>query len=93
VSGQLQESGGGGPERCAVCGGLAVGPCATCRRPVCGDCCELTQGGVKTWAVCLGCARRSGTSLAERWGRVLVWVLAPTLVVAGVAVLVAWLAS
>jgi hypothetical protein len=94
VSGQLRHVGegeGGGPERCALCGGLAVGPCATCGRAVCGDCCELTEGGVRTWAVCLRCARRRGTSLGSGWALVLWWVLAPVLVLVAIAAAVLWL--
>ena len=92
VSGQLRHvDDDGRPERCALCGGLAVGPCATCKRPVCGDCCELTEGGVRTWAVCLGCARRRGTSLGRGWMTVLAWVLAPALALLALAAAIMWL--
>ena len=59
--------------RCIVCGALAVGPCATCHRPVCGDCCVLTEGGVATWAICLRCDRTRGRSLREGWRGVAVF--------------------
>lgn len=59
--------------RCSLCTRDAVGPCARCRRPVCGDCCELTEGGVTTFAVCLTCVRRGGTSLAGAWASTLLW--------------------
>ena len=94
VSGQLRhvgDEGGAGPERCAICGGLAVGPCATCHRPVCGGCCELSQGGVRTWAVCLRCACRGGASLGTGWARVLWWVLGPTLALVALAAAIMWL--
>jgi hypothetical protein len=49
---------------------------------VCGDCCELTEGGARTFAVCTSCAR-GGTSLVPAWRIVLVWVLVPIVVLAG----------
>jgi hypothetical protein len=95
MTGQLRGVGEGGdgdaPARCAICSGLAVGPCARCHRPVCGDCCELTEGGVRTWAVCLGCARRGGTSLGAGWRAVLFWVLAPALLLAAAAAALVWM--
>ena len=78
---------GGVPVRCAICGGQAAGPCARCRRPVCGDCCVLSEGGVRTWALCLGCERRGGRSLAGPWVRVVGWVLGPVLAVLGLLLL------
>lgn len=66
----------GGPPiaRCKLCGTRdAAGPCARCRSPVCGDCCELTTGGATTFAICLTCAKRSGSSLASGWSGLLVW--------------------
>lgn len=86
--GQLQHHDDDSPERCRLCGALAAGPCARCGRPVCGDCCELTTGGVRTFAVCLGCARRGGTSLAGGWWRVLAWVGLPVLVLVATMVAV-----
>lgn len=43
-------------EYCTLCGAIAAGPCATCHRLVCGDCCEVTGGSVKKVAVCTRCA-------------------------------------
>lgn len=60
--------------RCALCQSRdAAGPCARCRRSVCGDCCELTEGGATTFAVCLTCAKRGGSSLAPAWLGLLAW--------------------
>jgi len=70
----LQPIGGDGPvARCKICEKVAVGPCARCRAPVCGDCCELTEGGATTFAVCLSCAKRGGTSLMPAWAGLLGW--------------------
>jgi hypothetical protein len=67
---------GGAPDaRCKLCGKTAVGPCARCRSPVCGDCCELTEGGATTFAVCLTCVRRGGATLAPAWRGLLGWML------------------
>ncbi len=57
---------GPGPAHCKHCGALAVGPCARCHEPVCGDCCVLTEGGAKVWAICLACDRRAGRSSVQR---------------------------
>ena len=72
---------GDGPAdaRCVSCGALAVGPCARCRNPVCGDCCVLTTGGTTTFAICLGCERRAGSSLSSGWRVVLGWFFKPIL--------------
>ena len=72
----------GGYERCACCGALAVGPCARCSRPVCGDCCVLTEGGTRTYAICLECERHRGRSLRSGWTAVLGWILVPILLLA-----------
>lgn len=69
----LMSSGDGPVARCALCSATAVGPCARCRRPVCGGCCELTEGGATTFAVCLSCIRRGGASLAPAWLGLLGW--------------------
>jgi len=70
--------GGDGPIAvCKHCGAKAVGPCAQCKKPVCGDCCVLTEGGVGTWAICLECESSDGRSLRSGWVMVLTWVLAP----------------
>jgi hypothetical protein len=91
VTGQLRADDDDAPERCVLCAALAVGPCARCKRPVCGDCCELSEGGVKTFAVCLSCARHGGASLRGAWWTVLWWVAAPVAVLAAIVALVAWL--
>jgi hypothetical protein len=82
MSGALSSSGGdgGGLAHCAGCGALAVGPCARCRKPVCGDCCVLTSGGASLWAICLACERSHGSSLSGGWWTVLGWLVKPMLV-------------
>ena len=89
MTGLLQHSDGGGFEHCVYCGARAVGPCARCQSPVCGDCCVLTEGGTKTYAICLGCDRQRGHSLQGSWARVIGWLVGPIVVL---AVLV-WLLS
>ena len=59
--------------RCKLCGKTAVGPCARCRASVCGDCCELTEGGATTFALCLSCVKRGGKSLAGGWLGLVAW--------------------
>ncbi|MCX5743630.1 MAG: hypothetical protein NT062_14155 [Proteobacteria bacterium] len=72
--GSLLPAGGGAPDaRCRLCGRTAVGPCARCRSPVCGDCCELTDGGATTFALCLTCVKRGGATLAPAWRDLLGW--------------------
>lgn len=81
----------GAPEaRCSLCGRPAAGPCARCRAAVCADCCELTDG-VATFAVCLRCARRGGTSLAPAWRHLLAWlgVIVLVLALAAAAIVIA----
>jgi len=46
---------------------------------VCGDCCVLTEGGAKVWAICLRCERRGGKSLRSGWSLVAMWLLLPLL--------------
>ncbi|HEY8944952.1 MAG TPA: hypothetical protein VIM73_11855 [Polyangiaceae bacterium] len=88
MSGGLLTHGDGPPSaRCSDCGVLAVGPCARCRRPVCGDCCVLTTGGASTWAICLECERRGGSSLRSGWWQVIGWFAVPILVLLGLSVL------
>jgi hypothetical protein len=79
---------GDGPAdaRCVSCGALAVGPCARCRNPVCGDCCVLTTGGTSTFAICLACERAGAGSLSAGWRVVLGWLLKPILALLGVLV-------
>lgn len=67
--------------RCSLCGRAAAGPCARCRRSVCGDCCVLSTGGVTTFAVCLTCARRNA-ALARPWRSLLLWLAGILLVLA-----------
>ncbi len=69
----LIPTGDGPVARCKLCGSVAVGPCARCRSPVCGDCCTLTEGGATTFAVCHGCVRKGGTSLSPAWFGLLGW--------------------
>lgn len=88
MSGQLQLAGDEPDARCAICGELAVGPCAHCRALVCGDCCVLTEGSVKTWAICLRCDRKKGKSLLGGWALVLTWIAVPILLLALFGVLV-----
>ena len=85
--------GGDPPARCARCGALAAGPCAHCREPVCGDCCVLTEGGAKVWAICLACDGRGGRSLQRGWLAVIGWIAVPILVLAALVALVSLLAS
>lgn len=63
--------------RCVHCGARAAGPCARCDRPVCGDCSVLTEGGVRTYAICIACNRAVGPSLARSWLTVIYWVALP----------------
>ncbi len=70
----LQHAGDPAGERCGLCRARdAAGPCARCRRPVCGDCCELTTGGATPFAVCLTCVARGGSSLTAAWLGTLLW--------------------
>ncbi|MBK6520556.1 MAG: hypothetical protein IPM79_11820 [Polyangiaceae bacterium] len=92
MSGQLQPvDGGGGPMLCALCGAEAAGPCARCKRLVCGDCSVLTEGGSKLWAICTSCDARGGRSLAPGWVIVLAWLALPILALAAALVLMSWL--
>ncbi len=78
VTGQLQLRGDDGPiATCVGCGAKAVGPCARCHAPLCGDCCIITAGGTKKWAVCPACASDGGESLQAGWTTVILWVCAP----------------
>jgi len=92
MSGQLMShDDDGGFVSCVSCGALAAGPCARCRRPVCGDCCVLTSGGATPWAICLECDRRHGRSLRRGWLTVLGWLAKPMLLLVGLYVLLYWL--
>lgn len=92
MSGALQSDGGDGVERCAFCREEAAGPCASCRRSVCGDCCTLTEGGAKTWAICLECDRKKGRSLGGVWRGFGVWLVGLLVVLAAIVALLEWLA-
>jgi hypothetical protein len=74
--------------RCKLCGAVAVGPCARCRSPVCGDCCALTEGGATTFAVCLRCVRAGGASLSPAWISLLAWLGLIVLGIVGVVVVI-----
>lgn len=89
MTGQLLTH-GDGDARCALCPALAVGPCARCRSPICGDCCVLTTGAVTPFAICLACKRRAGPSLAAGWLRVLGWIVLPILVLFAAVVALYW---
>ena len=78
----LHSNGDAPAARCKICGREAVGPCARCRAMVCADCCELTDGAATTFALCSGCARTGGATLASAWRGLLVWLV---LIAAGVA--------
>jgi len=60
---------------------------------VCGDCCTLTEGGAKTWAVCLDCDRKGGRSLASAWRGFLVWTVIVLVGLAAATALMGWIAS
>ncbi|MBX3228588.1 MAG: hypothetical protein KIT84_08040 [Labilithrix sp.] len=92
MAGALQSSGDDGVERCAFCSADAAGPCASCRRSVCGDCCTLTEGGAKTWAICLECDRKKGRSLRGAWSGLGVWLLGLLVALATIVALLEWLA-
>jgi len=83
----------GGDARCIHCGARAVGPCARCEAPVCGDCCVLTEGGANVHAICLGCDRRGGRSLRSGWFAVLAWFAVPIAVLVAAIALLQWLTS
>ena len=93
MSGALQDAGGGGPgiERCAFCSADAAGPCASCKRSVCGDCCTLTEGGAQVWAICLDCDRKKGRSLTRAWGGFGTWLIGLLVAMAAVIALLEWL--
>ncbi|HLL23019.1 MAG TPA: hypothetical protein VK427_12855, partial [Kofleriaceae bacterium] len=79
----------GGPPlaRCKLCGKPAAGPCARCRASVCGDCCELTEGGANVFAICLTCVKRGGRSINGGWLGLLGWLGGIVLVLVAVAAL------
>jgi hypothetical protein len=79
MTGQLQRVDDDGFIRCYICGADAAGPCAKCRRSVCGDCCVLVQGAATQWAVCTRC-ESSPTTEVSGW-RALGWFFAKLLFV------------
>jgi hypothetical protein len=80
---QLIGSGdGGGVEHCASCGAIAAGPCARCRKPLCGDCCVITRHGASDWAICFRCDRSFGRSLRSAWLGLIGWLGIPLAVLA-----------
>ncbi|MEO8700756.1 MAG: hypothetical protein ABI867_11970 [Kofleriaceae bacterium] len=84
----VMASGDPPPARCAICGMTAAGPCARCRKLVCADCCELTEGA-SPFALCTRCVRKGGTALG--WQPLLLWLGAIILGLVGFAVLLALL--
>lgn len=93
MSGDLIPVDGGGgpaPARCVRCGALAAGPCARCHAPVCGDCCVLTEGGARVWAICLSCEDRGGRSLSRGWWTVIGWVAGPIVLLAALVTLLSF---
>ena len=84
----LIPAGDGPVARCKLCGAVAVGPCARCRAPVCGDCCTLTDGGATTFAVCHTCARSGGASLVRPWLGLVGWL---AMIIAGLVAVAALL--
>lgn len=93
MSGELQRGGDDGPQRCSFCSNEAAGPCASCARPVCGNCCTLTEGSAKTWAICLECDRTKGRSLLGAWGSLGLLLVSILVVLAAAVALMAWLSS
>lgn len=93
MTGQLQRVGDDGPLRCSFCSNDAAGPCASCEAPVCGDCCTLTEGGAKTWAICLDCDRKKGRSLGRAWGSFGTFLIGILVVLAAAVAIMAWLSD
>ena len=82
---------GAGPARCKLCGAEAAGPCVRCRAMVCADCCELTEGGAGTFALCLTCVKRGGKSFGAGWLGLVAWLGPIVLGILAIAVALAWL--
>lgn len=91
MSGDLQHVEDDGA-RCVHCGALAVGPCASCSAPLCGDCCIIEKGPAKAWAVCKRCAGR-GTTVGRAWQGLAVWLGGLLLGLLVLTLAVGWLAS
>lgn len=81
----LIPAGGSSAPRCKLCGADAAGPCARCRAMVCADCCQLSEGGSATFAVCTACARRGGASVAPGWRGLFGWLALIILALAAAA--------
>ncbi len=71
-------------EPCALCGGIAVGVCASCHRSVCVDCAVMILGAAQPYAVCLKCKDAKKT-LRTGWLGLLGMLLA---VIAGALLLI-----
>ncbi len=71
------------PSRCAICGAVAAGPCARCKKLVCADCCELVEGA-GTFALCTRCSKK-GTGLG--YAPLIGWLAAIILGLAAIAAL------
>jgi hypothetical protein len=68
---------------CVYCHAPASGRCATCHALVCADCAEIRPGLSRPLAVCRACA-----DARPRPGRrLLLWLVLPALVVAGLVCL------
>ena len=57
---------------------------------MCGDCCTLTEGGVRTWAICLECNRKKGRSLTSAWGSFGLFLVGILVVLAAAVAAMAW---
>lgn len=60
---------------------------------VCGDCCTLTEGGTRTWAVCLACERQKGRSLRGAWRGFGAWLVGILIALAALIAVLEWLSS
>ena len=75
------------------CGALAVGPCARCHDPLCGDCCVITEGGATKFAICFRCEKRGGRSLAGPWRSLLLWLVGILVLLASATALLSFVAG
>ncbi len=91
MTGALRHVDDDAPARCTYCPAEAAGPCASCRKPVCGDCSTLTEGGAQVWAICLDCDRRGGRSLAGAWRRLGFYLAGLLALLGGLLALLEWL--
>jgi hypothetical protein len=58
---------------------------------VCGECCVLTEGGARTYAICIGCEKGGGRSLRRGWLTVAGWVAGPLVALAVAVLALAWI--